>query len=206
MSSGNFREAGDASSLKTMESLVRSLPASIVTTDIEHERASFEDLVRRYGRSVYRMAYRLTGNEADTEDLVQDTLIEALKAFSRFQPGSRFDRWIYRIMSNTFIDTVRKRRRHPLVSLDAPDYPWPADQAPGPDQVVLREEQHALVRQALATLPPEFRLAVALVDLEGLSYEEASAMMHCALGTVRSRLHRGRLLLRRRLERQLRGE
>ncbi len=182
-----------------METAAHTLLAPAVEAEIEPERASFEELVRRHGAALYRMAYRLTGNEADAEDLAQDAVIEALRAFARFQPGTRFDRWVYRIMSHTFIDRVRRRRRHPVVSLDAPDQPGLPAAEPSPEDEVLRTEQQMMVRQALATLPPEFRLALVLVDLEGLSYEEAAAAMHCALGTVRSRLHRGRLLLRERL-------
>ncbi len=182
-----------------METAAGTLPAPTVEAEVEPERATFEELVRRHGAALYRMAFRLTGNEADAEDLAQDTVIEALRAFSRFQPGTRFDRWVYRIMSHTFIDRVRRRRRHPVVSLDVPDQPPLPAAEPSPEEEALRTERRRMVREALATLPEEFRLAVVLVDLEGLSYEEAAAAMHCALGTVRSRLHRGRLLLRERL-------
>ncbi len=182
-----------------METAVHTLPAPAVEAESEPERASFEELVRCHGAALYRMALRLTGNAADAEDLAQDAVIEALRAFPRFQPGTRFDRWVYRIMSHTFIDRVRRRRRHPIVSLDAPDRPSLPAAEPSPEEQALSTERQAMVREAMATLPAEFRLAVVLVDLEGLSYEEAAAAMRCALGTVRSRLHRGRLLLRERL-------
>jgi len=167
---------------------------------------SFDVLVRRHLAVLYRMAFRLTGNAADAEDLTQETVLEALKAFGRFRPGTRFDRWVCRIMTNTFIDTVRRRRRHPVASLDGVDIPPLPDAAASPDERAVITEQQALIHQAIADLPVEFRLAVVLVDMEGLSYEEAGAVMRCPLGTVRSRLHRGRALLRRRLARYLESD
>lgn len=160
---------------------------------------SFEALVHRHGPAIFRMAYRMTGSEADAEDLTQDALLEALRAFARFQPGTHFDRWVYRIMTRTFIDSVRWRRRHPAVSLDQPEIRPPVEPGDNPDEAVTRAEAARQVHQVLATLPREFRHAIVLVDLEGLSYEEAAQAMSCAVGTVRSRLHRGRSLMRERL-------
>lgn len=174
------------------------LPTRAEGVEGEETTASFEALLRRHGAALYRTAYRLAGNESDAEDLLQDTVIEGLRAFRSFRPGSHFDRWMRAIMSHTFIDRVRRRRRSPTISLDVAErLPAPPDIIP--EEALLRSEEQAAVREALAALPAEFRLAVVLVDIEGLAYEEAAAMMHCALGTVRSRLHRGRQLLRARL-------
>lgn len=159
-------------------------------------RLGFEDLVYRHGRALYRMAYRLTGNEADAEDLTQDTVLEALRTYGRFQPGSRFDSWAFTIMRHRFIDRMRRLRRHPMMSLDAPEFTATPDPDLPPDEAAIRGEQRAFILRAMADLPPEFRLAIVLVDVEGLSYEEASHIMGCRLGTVRSRLHRGRSILR----------
>ena len=85
-----------------------------------HRLAAFEELVLRHQTRIYRVAYRLTGNHDDAEDLAQEAIIEAFRAFDRYQPGTYFDRWLSRIMSRTFIDIVRRRNRRPVVSLDAP--------------------------------------------------------------------------------------
>lgn len=171
--------------------------------EAEETPASFETLLRRHGAALYRSAYRLAGHESDAEDLLQDTVIEGLRAFRSFRPGSHFDRWMRAIMSHTFIDRVRRKRRSPTTSLDAAER-LPAAPDISPEEVLLRSEEQNAVREALVALPPEFRLAVVLVDIEGLAYEEAAALMHCPLGTVRSRLHRGRQLLRTRLNGVLR--
>ncbi len=167
---------------------------------------SFEALVRRHGPAIYRMAYRMTGNEADAEDLTQDAVLEAFRAFRKFQPGTHFDRWIYRIMTRTFIDSVRRRRRHPTISLEQPEVRPPVEPGDHPDEAMARAEVSQQVHRVLATLPPEFRQTVILVDLEDLSYEEAARIMGCAVGTVRSRLHRGRCLLRERLRPYVKDE
>lgn len=167
---------------------------------------SFEALVGRHGPAIYRMAYRMTGSEADAEDLTQDAFLEALRAFAKFQPGTHFDRWVYRIMTRTFIDSVRWRRRHPAISLDQPEVRPPAEPGDNPDEAVTRAEASQQVHRVLATLPREFRQAIILVDLEGLSYEEAAHAMNCAVGTVRSRLHRGRCLMRERLRSYVRDK
>lgn len=184
---------------------VQSLDLPAVEVAEEQPAESFEALVRRHGPAIYRLAYRMTGNAADAEDLTQDALVEALRAFGKFQPGTHFDRWVYRIMTRTFIDSVRWRRRHPTLSLDQPDVHPPVEPGDTPDDAVIRTEAGQQVHRALATIPREFRQAIVLVDLEGLSYEEAARAMDCAVGTVRSRLHRGRTLLRDRLRAYVRG-
>lgn len=189
-----------------MNTGVQSLPAVMSAGPSSGDYESLDVLVRRHRAALYRVAFRLTGNAADAEDLTQETVLEALKAFGRFRPGTRFDRWVFRIMTNTFVDTVRRRRRHPVASLDGPDLPPLPDTAASPDERAVITEQQAIIHQAIADLPVAFRLAVVLVDMEGLSYEEAGAVMRCPLGTVRSRLHRGRALLRRRLARYLENE
>jgi RNA polymerase sigma-70 factor (ECF subfamily) len=159
----------------------------------------FESLVTEHWRLIYRIAFRLTGNQTEADDLTQEAVLEAFRAFDRFQPGTRFDRWIARIMTHTFIDGARRRRRHTVVSLDEPDAPNLADTAPGPEETASQRELQDRIQQALTALAPEFRTAVILVDLEGHSYEDASRIMDTPIGTVRSRLHRARQALRRSL-------
>lgn len=162
--------------------------------------ASFESLVTEHWHLIYRIAFRLTGNRSEADDLAQEAVLEAFRAFPHFQPGTRFDRWIARIMTHTFIDGTRRRRRHPAASLDQPDAADPVDPAPGPEEAASQRELHDRVQRALTGLAPEFRTAVVLVDLEGHSYEDASRIMRVPVGTVRSRLHRARHALRHLLE------
>lgn len=145
---------------------------------------------------LYRFAYHLTRSREEAEDLVQQAAEEALRAFHRFHPGTRFDRWLMRILYTTFIDHVRRERRRKLFVLDAvPPSTLQAGSSSDPEAAV-EKSLDGPVRRALDALPPEFRAAVVLVDIEGLSYEEAAGVLGCPVGTVRSRLHRGRLALR----------
>jgi RNA polymerase sigma-70 factor (ECF subfamily) len=167
----------------------------------------FEELIRRHEVSIYRVAYRLTGNHEDAEDLVQEALLEAYAAFDTFKIGTYFDRWLFRILRNTYIDGTRSRPRVALQSLDEPREGEAgaaivreiADWSRHPEAQVLSAVLDEPIQQSLMALPEEFRLVVVLSDIEGLSYEEISQIAGCPVGTVRSRLHRGRLLLKERL-------
>ena len=177
-----------------------------------HRLAAFEDLLERHLRRIYRVAYRLTGNPDDAEDLAQDAIVEAFRAFDRYQPGTYFDRWVCRIMTRTHIDHVRRRRRRPEVSLDAPLRPGGetrlallGDIQDDPQHLTEVADLDGAVQAALDALPPEFRAAVVLADVEGLSYDEVAAAVGCPVGTVRSRLYRARELLRRALRPPLTG-
>jgi RNA polymerase sigma-70 factor (ECF subfamily) len=168
-----------------------------------HRLAAFEELVQRHQAQIYRVAYRLTGNHDEAEDLAQEAIVEAFRAFHRYQPGTYFDRWLYRIMSRTYIDTVRRRNRRPVLSLDAPvggeGGPLVAlvgDSREDPQQMIETLDLDGTVQAALDRLPEEFRTAVVLADIEGLSYDEVAAALRCPVGTVRSRLHRARQMLR----------
>ncbi|HIE50351.1 MAG TPA: sigma-70 family RNA polymerase sigma factor [Armatimonadetes bacterium] len=172
------------------------------------EVALFEELVRQYEQQMYRVAYRLTGNHEDAQDLIQDALYEAFRNFDRFEPGTRFDRWLYRIMTNRHIDRVRKQSKVTVLSLDQPqesddgrEQSWELpDEEEDPAEKVIREVLDERIQEALDELPEEYRLAVILADLEDLTYEEVSQVLGCPIGTVRSRLHRGRNLLREKLK------
>jgi len=168
-----------------------------------HRLAAFEELVQRHQTQIYRVAYRLTGNHDDAEDLAQEAIVEAFRAFDRYQPGTYFDRWLYRIMSRTFIDTVRRRHRRSFVSLDAPMGAEGApltsvlgDSSQDPQQLTETLDLDGAIQSALDRLPEEFRTAVILADIEGLSYDEVAVALRCPVGTVRSRLHRARQMLR----------
>ena len=168
-----------------------------------HRLEAFEELVLRHQTQIYRVAYRFTGNHDDAEDLAQEAIVEAFRAFDRYQPGTYFDRWLYRIMSRTYIDTVRRRNRRPVVSLDAPMggegdplVTVMGDSSQDPQQMTESFDLDGVVQVALDGLPQEFRAAVVLADIEGLSYDEVAQALRCPVGTVRSRLHRARQMLR----------
>lgn len=172
-------------------------------------RREFDRLVQRYHKQAYNIAYRLTGNHADAEDLTQEAFVRAFRFFDNYRRDLPFENWLFRIISNLFVDDLRRRPKARIQSLDAPvgndatsesnaflEIP---DTRENPERVVLHEELDEQIQKALASLPADFRKTVILADIEGMSYEEISEAMHCSLGTVRSRLHRGRKLLRTKL-------
>jgi RNA polymerase sigma-70 factor (ECF subfamily) len=167
----------------------------------------FEALLSEHQDRLYAMAYRLAGNHDDAQDLVQQALMEAYTAFDRFETGTRFDRWVYRIMYHSFLDIVRRRPRFTMLSLDAP---WEdeesdggardvADSRVGPEAELLDGLLSEPLQRALDALPAEFRAVVVLADMQELSYEEVARVLSCPIGTVRSRLHRARAMLRKSL-------
>ena len=168
----------------------------------------FDDLVQRYHKQAYNIAYRLTGNHADAEDLTQEAFLRAFRFFGHYRRDLPFENWLYRIMSNLFVDELRRRPKARIHSLDTPvggdsgesnAYLEIPDSRDNPERVVLHEELDEQIQRALEMLPADFRMTVILADIEGMSYEEISQTMGCSLGTVRSRLHRGRKMLRSRL-------
>lgn len=194
-----------------LSGVIRS-PAGAAELSGAHRLAAFEELLQRHLRGIYRVAYRLAGNHDDAEDLAQEALVEAFRAFDRYQPGTHFDRWLYRIMTHTHIDRLRRRGRRPEVSLDAPVGPGGdplvalvGDDRDDPQRLVEVMDLDGAIQAALDRLPEEFRTAVVLADIEGLSYDEVAVAVGCPIGTVRSRLHRARQMLRSALGPRLRG-
>jgi len=167
-------------------------------------RAEFDRLVERYHKQAYNIAYRMTGNHADAEDLTQEAFVRAFRFFGNYRRDWPFDNWLYKIMSNLFVDDLRRRPKAHVQSLDQPldlsgsgeVYLEIPDSGSNPERLVMSHELDERIQRALNGLPNDFRMTVILADIEGLSYEEISAAMKCSLGTVRSRLHRGRKLLR----------
>jgi RNA polymerase sigma-70 factor (ECF subfamily) len=158
--------------------------------------------------SLYAGALRMTRNPADAEDLVQDTLLRAYRAFDRFEPGTNLKAWMFRIMTNAYINTYRKKQREPKkVSQDDVEdfdlYRELKDHDPQwsqtPETLVLDALVDSDITDAIDDLPDQFRLAVILSDVEGFSYAEMAEIMDVPLGTVMSRLHRGRKALQKRL-------
>jgi RNA polymerase sigma-70 factor (ECF subfamily) len=156
---------------------------------------TWEEVARDHGRFLYNVAYRLAGNDSDAQDLVQEALLRVRKGLERYQPGS-LEGWLARIVTNVFLDEVRRRRRRPADALpENPD--WVIPPSPAADEVPtgLSEE----VQAALDSLPEDFRTAVVLCDVADRPYEEIAESLGVPVGTVRSRIHRGRRLLRRAL-------
>ncbi|WP_374758061.1 RNA polymerase sigma factor SigE [Rhodococcus sp. NKCM2511] len=155
---------------------------------------SWDELVREHGDRVYRLAYRLSGNAQDAEDLTQDTFIRVFRSLSNYQPGT-FEGWLHRITTNLFLDMVRRRSRIRMEALPE-DYDRVPSDRPNPEQIYHDARLDPDLQSALDSLAPEFRAAIVLCDIEGLSYEEIGATLGVKLGTVRSRIHRGRHALR----------
>lgn len=167
-------------------------------------RESFEVLMRNSYRQAFSLAYRLTGNKAEAEDLVQESYLRAYRFFHRYDDALPFTSWLYRIMTNAHIDSVRRKSRIKTTSLDQPmgdhasAWELPSnDDRPG--DAMLAETMDAPVQEALKSIKPEFRMAVLLADVDGMAYEEIAEVMQTSVGTVRSRIHRGRTQLRKRL-------
>ena len=169
----------------------------------------FARLLAAHQEKLYRVAYRMAGHHEDAQDLLQDALLEAYRSFQKFQRGTYFDKWLYRIMTNTFIDRQRHKKRVGRIdSLDTPpagldDGEVSAREIPDwtgePSRRVLHDEFEEPVQEALNKLKPDFRMALILSDVEEFSYEEIAEMLKIPIGTVRSRLHRARDAMRQSL-------
>ncbi|MFC7219854.1 RNA polymerase sigma factor SigE [Streptomyces polyrhachis] len=160
---------------------------------------SWEEIVSAHSGRVYRLAYRLTGNQHDAEDLTQEVFVRVFRSLSTYTPGT-FEGWLHRITTNLFLDQVRRKQRIRFDSLGDDAAERLPSREPTPHQYFNDTHFDADVQQALDTLAPEFRAAVVLCDIEGLSYEEIAATLGVKLGTVRSRIHRGRSHLRKALK------
>ncbi len=158
---------------------------------------SWEEVARRYGRTIYNFAYRLTGNRDEALDLSQEVLLRVRKGLRDYRPGS-FEGWLWRITRNAFIDETRRRKRRPTVPL--PDHDrTDLGVSPAADEALAEIRLGDDVQEALMSLPVDFREAVVLCDVVGLPYDEIADIVDVPVGTVRSRIHRGRALLRERL-------
>lgn len=155
---------------------------------------TWEDVARSHGRFIYTVAYRLTGDHDDAQDLVQEVLLRVRRGLETYEPGS-LEGWLSRITTNAFLDEVRRRRRRPLeVVPDLPDQVLATDEEP--DAALARTRLPEDLQRALLALPPDYRAAVVLADVVGLDYAQVAEALHIPPGTVRSRIHRGRARLR----------
>lgn len=160
---------------------------------------SWAELVEQHADGVYRLAYRLTGNQHDAEDLTQETFMRVFRSLRSYRPGT-FEGWLHRITTNLFLDLVRHRGTIRMEALPE-DYDRVPGTAPTPEQAWEDANLDPDLEAALAALRPEYRAAVVLCDVVGLTYEEISEVLDVKMGTVRSRIHRARSELREHLRR-----
>ncbi|MFE6648622.1 RNA polymerase sigma factor SigE [Nocardioides sp. NPDC057772] len=156
---------------------------------------SWDEIVEKHSDRVYRLAYRLTGNRPDAEDLTQEVFVRVFRSLDTYSPGT-FEGWLHRITTNLFLDQARRKQRIRFDALSDERASRLTSNGPTPDLAYTDQRFDDDIERALATLPPDFRAAVVLCDVEGLSYEEISEILGAKLGTVRSRIHRGRAMLR----------
>lgn len=155
---------------------------------------TWDEIARDHLGFMYSVAYRLAGNQSDAEDVVQEALLRVKRGLESYTPGSLHG-WLARIVTNVFLDETRRRKRRPQTHLpDDPDRVLAG--APAADEALAMESLPDHLQSAIATLPEEFRTAVVLCDVAGLSYAEIAEQSGVPVGTVRSRVHRGRLRLR----------
>jgi RNA polymerase sigma factor (sigma-70 family) len=164
----------------------------------EWQPPSWDEIVAQHSARVYRLAYRLTGNPHDAEDLTQEVFVRVFRSLSSYTPGT-FEGWLHRITTNLFLDQARRKAKIRFDALADDAETRIPSRALAPDTQVMDGFFDEDVESALAALPPDFRAAVVLCDIEGLSYEEIADVLGLKLGTVRSRIHRGRTMLRKAL-------
>ena len=164
----------------------------------EWRAPTWEEVVELHSARVFRLAYRLTGNAHDAEDLTQEVFVRVFRSLDKYTPGT-FEGWLHRITTNLFLDQARRRSKIRFDALGEDAEDRLASRGVTPDTAVLEGIFDDDVESALAALPPDFRAAVVLCDIEGLSYEEIADVLGLKLGTVRSRIHRGRSMLRQAL-------
>ena len=164
----------------------------------KRDEAAFEELIRQYEKKVYTLCFRMCGNSEDAEEAAQDAFLALWRGIDRFRQESSLSTWIYRLATNACIDTLRRRKKQSgSVSLDDEElFVDAVDTSPQPQETVEHRETQKLLQEGLSALPEEYRKVLILREIEGLSYTEIAESAAIELGTVKSRISRGRSLLR----------
>ena len=173
--------------------MTRDEEARVIRAVLEGDTDRFEELVHAYEKGIYNLCLRMLGDEQDALDAAQEAFFKAFRSLKSFRGDSRFSTWLYRLASNICLDMLRKRPNAPTLSMDDDDAPlFLADDTPSPQEIVERWEIRRTLSAAMAALPEDFRQAVVLRDVNGLSYEEIADVTGLELGTVKSRIFRAR--------------
>src|SRR5499433_3085659 len=178
----------------------------LVARSISGDADSFNELVLRWERPIYALAYRVIGREEDARDVCQETFLRAYRALGGFRGQAKFSSWLYRIALNLCRDWVRKERRAPVVQapedVDLLEMAAAAEPSESIEDLVARKDLARSVERAMALLPEEQRTAIVLKEYHGLTFQEIADLLDCPLSTVKTRLYQGLTVLRRRLERR----
>jgi len=171
------------------------------------DHTAFEALINNYDKKVFNTVYRLVGNKEDALDLTQEVFIKVYRNINSFRGDSSFSTWLYRLVTNTCFDAGRKKKNEITYSLDKPIETEHGemerelrDEGRTPDEVIIEKETQNLVHHAISLLPEEQRTMIVLRDIRGFTYKEISEILECPMGTVKSRINRGRLALKDILE------
>jgi len=182
-----------------------STDEELVARSIGGDLDSFNQLVLRWERPIYALAYRVIGREEDARDVCQETFLRAFRALGGFKGQAKFSSWLYRITLNLCRDWIRRERRQPLAQtpegVDLVELAGEGADVDSVEDLVARKEIGAAVSKAMALLPEEQRTAIVLKEYHGLTFQEIADMLDCPLSTVKTRLYQGLTLLRRQLER-----
>lgn len=188
----------DQASLCVLSGEINKITGMGTETVTESVRPTWDEIVAQHSAQVYRLAYRLTGNRHDAEDLTQDVFIRVFRSLDTYEPGN-FNGWIHRITTNLFLDKARRNSRYRMDGFTEGAEERLRSLGDGPETIMNNTEFDADIEVALASITEEFRVAVVLCDVEGLSYDEIADVLGVKVGTVRSRIHRGRTQLRQAL-------
>jgi RNA polymerase sigma-70 factor, ECF subfamily len=205
---GGCRAPGAApweGSLQDAVGVVGLTDEELVSRSMGGDSESFNQLIKRWERPIYALAYRTIGREDDARDVVQETFLRAFRGLSGFKGQAKFSSWLYRITLNLCRDWMRRQRRAPVIAtpdgVDLVELAGESDNVETADAAVARKDLSRLVARAMTALPEEQRAAIVLKEYHGLTFQEIADLLGCPLSTVKTRLYQGLIVLRKELER-----